>query len=75
MKTELEKDASNESKGNWREHVFTRYLRARLEGNKTIALETLLRKCQTSSDPTVQAAYGAYGAIVAQIRLLTTGEA
>lgn len=74
MKTELEKDAENEAKGTWREHPYTRHLRARLEGNKAIALESLLRKCQTSSDPAVQGAYGAYLSCTARINLLNTGE-
>lgn len=75
MKTVHEIDSVNESKGAWREHVYSSYLRARLDGNKAIALQSLINKCQVSTDPAVQQAYGNYAAVVAQLRLLLTGEA
>lgn len=75
MKTELEKDALNESKGAWREAAYTSYLKAEVKRNIEIRLDYLFGKCSTTTDPVVATAYGMLVAAKAQLRLLDTGEA
>lgn len=75
MKTALEQDAQNESKGRWREDVYTRHLRAQVEKLIAIKLATLIGKCEGSTDPAVQRALGEYRAVRSLKNTLETGEA
>lgn len=74
MKTELEKDAENESKGRWREDMFTRHLIVQADKLLAIKLAMLIGKCDGSSDPNVQRALGEYRAVRALKTTLETGE-